>query len=154
MWGFSYVPGRALRILAARRWKKILSRLPPKKFSSCWKAEIIFSLAWPGRPLRLAKNFIFKWTWQCQGYRLSLRYQVKGAWANEGVDRVRYKPLNDLTIKVIMFLWSIKVPVGHFVLCDTCDADDIVLTKENARKFHALHGGMHRHPSRRFNLVA
>ena len=67
---------------------------------------------------------------------------------------MRYKPLNDLTIKVIMFLWSIKVPVGHFVICETCDADDIVLTKENARKFHSLHGGMHRHPSKNFKLIA
>ena len=67
---------------------------------------------------------------------------------------MRYKALNDFTIQVIMFLWSIKVPVGHFVICETCDADDIVLTKENVRKFQALHGGMHRHPSRNFKLIA
>ena len=62
--------------------------------------------------------------------------------------------LNDLKVEAIKFLWSIKVSIGYFVICSECDADEIVLTKESARKFYSKHGGMHRHPSRRFNLVA
>lgn len=62
--------------------------------------------------------------------------------------------LNDLRVSFIKTLWSMKVPVGYFVICETCDADEIILTKESVRKFHALHAGMHRHPSRRLNLVA
>jgi hypothetical protein len=61
--------------------------------------------------------------------------------------------LNDSRVSLIKTLWSMKVPVGHFVICHNCDADDIVLTKESARKFYSKHGGMHRHPSATYTVV-
>jgi len=52
------------------------------------------------------------------------------------------------------FLLNLKIRFGMAVICDECDADDIVMTKRSVRKFYNLHSGMHRHPAGRLKLVS